>query len=139
MLSVGTFFLPLLGLPVLHLGTSFTGILIIAVATAFAATGYAVMVGTIASTEQQGAIMGALSILLLSALGGIWVPTYVMPEAMRRISSFSPLNWSLEGFYELFLRGGDAASVMMASVKLMIFFVFTMMIAMIVNRFRRKI
>lgn len=139
MMSVGLFFLPMLGLPVLSMGHSFSGILLITTATAFAATGYGVMVGTIASTEQQGAIMGALSILLLSALGGIWVPTYVMPETMRHISSFSPLNWSLEGFYELFLRGGNAASVINDAVKLMIFFVFTMMIASIVNRFRRKI
>jgi ABC-2 type transport system permease protein len=139
MLSVGTFFLPMLGLPVLYLGQSITGILLISVATAFAATGYAVMVGTIASTEQQGAIMGALSILLLSALGGIWVPTYVMPQMMRDLSAFSPLNWSLEGFYELFLRGGNATSVIGSSVKLMIFFVITMMIAMAINKWRRRI
>jgi ABC-2 type transport system permease protein len=139
MMSVGLYFLPMLGLPVLSMGHSFFGILIITTATAFAATGYGVMVGTIASTEQQGAIMGALSILLLSALGGIWVPTYVMPETMRHISSFSPLNWSLEGFYELFLRGGDSASVLADALKLMAFFVITMMIASIVNRMRRKI
>jgi ABC-2 type transport system permease protein len=139
MLSVGTFFLPMLGLPVLQLGHSISGIILISVATAFAATGYAVMVGTIASTEQQGAIMGALSILLLSALGGIWVPTYVMPKMMRELSSYSPLNWSLEGFYELFLRGGDVGSVIGSSIKLMIFFVVTMLIASVVNRVRRKI
>lgn len=139
MLSVGLYFLPMLGLPVLFMGHSMLGVAIIATATAFAATGYAVMVGTIASTEQQGAIMGALSILLLSALGGIWVPTYVMPQLMRNISAFSPLNWSLEGFYELFLRGGNASSVIVPAIKLIIFFVFTMAIASMVNRFKRKI
>jgi ABC-2 type transport system permease protein len=139
MMTVGLFFLPMLGLPVLSMGHSLSGILLITTATAFAATGYGVMVGTIASTEQQGAIMGALSILLLSALGGIWVPTYVMPETMRHISSFSPLNWSLEGFYELFLRGGNVASVVNYSIKLMVFFIITMVIASLVNRARRKL
>jgi hypothetical protein len=28
----------------------------------------------------------------------------IMPELMRHISVLSPLNWALEGFYELFLR-----------------------------------
>jgi ABC-2 type transport system permease protein len=139
MLSVGTFFLPMLGLPVLYMGNSIAGILLISVTTAFAATGYAVMVGTIASTEQQGAIMGALSILLLSALGGIWVPTYVMPQMMRNLSAFSPLNWSLEGFYELFLRGGNAASVTGSAIKLMIFFGVMMLIASMVNGLKRRI
>ena len=62
------------------------------------------MVGTLAKTEHQAAIMGALSIILLSALGGIWVPSYVMPEVMREISAFSPLNWSLNGFINYFKR-----------------------------------
>jgi ABC-2 type transport system permease protein len=139
MISVGTFFLPMLGLPALVMGHSIAGVFIIVVSTACAATGYGVMVGTIASTEQQGAIMGALSILLLSALGGIWVPTYVMPQMMRNISAFSPLNWSLEGFYELFLRGGNASSILGSALKLMIFFVITMMIASLVHKMRRRI
>lgn len=139
MLSVGLVFLPMLGLPTLILGNSPAGVMIISAATAFAATGYGVMVGTLASTEQQGAIMGALSILLLSAIGGVWVPTYVMPEMMRNISVFSPLNWSLNGFYELFLRGGDVASILPDTIKLIIFFIFSMSVASIINRIKNKI
>ncbi len=139
MLSVGLFILPIFGLPTLNFGNSISGIILLSVATAFAATGYGVMMGTIASTEQQGAIMGSLSVLLLSAIGGVWVPTYVMPELMRNISYFSPLNWSLNGFYELFLRGGDIADVLLASLKLFVFFLLTMAVSMAVNKIKRKI
>ena len=139
MLSVGLFFLPMLGLPKLDMGNSLSGIFILTIATSFAATGFGVMMGTIASTEQQGAIMGSLSILLLSALGGIWVPTYVMPSTMRHISVLSPLNWSLDGFYELFLRGGKARDILFDALKLFVFFIITMSIASIVNRVKRKI
>lgn len=139
MLSVGLIFLPMMGLPRLMMGNSVLGVMIISGATAFAATGYGVMVGTLASTEQQGAIMGALSILLLSAIGGVWVPTYVMPEMMRKISVVSPLNWSLNGFYELFLRGGNVRSILPEVIKLMLFFLLTMSIASITNRIKRKI
>lgn len=139
MLSVGKVFLPLLGLPTLVIGNSIAGIILLSVATAFAATGYGVMMGTIARTEQQGAIMGSLTVLLLSAIGGVWVPTYVMPELMRDISVVSPLNWALNGFYELFLRGGGVADVVLDSLKLIVFFVFTMVISLVVNRYKRKI
>jgi ABC-2 type transport system permease protein len=139
MLSVGLVFLPMLGLPVLSMGNSITGVMLISGATAFAATGYGVMVGTIASTGQQGAILGGLSVLLLSAIGGVWVPTYVMPEMMRNISVYSPLNWSLDGFYELFLRGGNAASVLPDAIKLILFFIFAMSVASIVNRIKTRI
>lgn len=139
MLSVGLFILPQLGLPVLQLGNSILAIFIVAISASFAATGYGVMVGTIASSEQQGAIMGSLSILLLSALGGIWVPTYVMPEVMRNISSIIPLNWALDGFYKLFFRGGGVSDILIQSVKLIMFFILTMSISSFVNRLKRKI
>lgn len=139
MMSVGLVFLPMLGLPVLILGNSLLGIFIVTLATSFAATGYGVMVGTIASTEQQAAIVGSLSILLLSALGGLWVPTYIMPELMRHISVLSPLNWALEGFYELFLRGSGVKGILDESVKLFIFFIITMTIASVINRVKRNI
>ena len=137
MLTVGLVFLPMIGLPKLELGDSYAGISLLTSATAFAATGYGVMVGTLAKTEHQGAIMGALSIILLSALGGIWVPSYVMPEVMREISAFSPLNWSLNGFYKLFLRGGGLVDILPESLKLFAFFIATMAIASIANRLKR--
>jgi ABC-2 type transport system permease protein len=139
MMSVGLFFLPMLGLPVLDLGNSALGIFVISLATAFAATGFGVMMGTIAKTEQQGAIMGALSILLLSAIGGVWVPTYVMPDTMRQLSVLSPLNWSLDGFYDLLLRGAGVRSVIPGAIKLILFFLITMSIASLVNRFKRNV
>lgn len=138
MLSVGLYFLPMLGLPKLVLGSSYMGIFILTMATAFAATGYGVMVGTLAGTEHQAAILGSLSILLLSALGGIWVPSYVMPEVMRNISTWSPLNWSLSGFYKLFLRGGGMADILADALKLIAFFITTMAIASITNRIKRS-
>ncbi|MEP7107064.1 MAG: ABC transporter permease [Ferruginibacter sp.] len=139
MLSVGLVILPMLGLPVLVLGNSVTGIIILTLATAFSSTGYGVMVGTLASTEQQGAVMGSLSILLLSALGGVWVPTYLMPETMRSISAFSPLNWSLEGFYKLFLRGAEAGAILINASKLIVFGIATIKIASVANRIKRTI
>lgn len=139
MLAVGKFLLPQMGLPALVLGNSMTGIFILTLATGFAATGFGVTVGTLATTDHQAAIMGSLSILLLSALGGIWVPSYVMPEVMRNISSFSPLNWSLEGFYKLFLRGGGVTDILPAALKLMAFFFVMMGISYLANRKKRNV
>lgn len=139
MLSVGLYILPLFGLPVLQLGNSLAAIFVVALATSFAATGYGVLVGTLASSEQQGAILGSLSILLLSAIGGVWVPTYVMPEVMRELSTFSPLNWSLEGFYKLFFRGSGVSGILGESFKLVAFFFVMMAIASVINRVKRKI
>ena len=139
MLAVGKYLLPQMGLPALVFGNSMMGIFILTMATAFAATGFGVSVGTLATTDHQAAIMGSLSILLLSALGGIWVPSYVMPEVMRNISAWSPLNWSLEGYYKLFLRGGQVTDILPDAFKLMLFFFATMAISYIYNRKKRTV
>lgn len=121
MLSIGLFILPMLGLPALDTGNSWLGILLVAGGTSLAASAYGLLVGTLAQTQQQGAILGSLSVLLLSALGGIWVPAYIMPDTLRTISEFSPLNWALDGFYGLFLRGAGASGILLQVLKLLIF------------------
>ncbi len=137
MIGVGLFLLPMLGLPVLQLGHSHIGIVSIALSTAIAAAGFGVMIGTFATTDHQSAISGSLSIVLLSAIGGIWVPPYVMPEMMQRLSAISPLNWGLNAFYELFLRGAGIAEVWPQALKLLLFFVLTIVVAQLYNNLKR--
>lgn len=137
MLSIGLFFLPMLGLPVLELGNSYTGILLVAFACSAAATGYGVLVAAMARTQQQGAILGSLSILVLSAIGGIWVPSYIMPETMRVISELSPLNWGIDGFYALFLRGEGLLDIIPHVIKLFVFFFVCLVMAAGINKMKK--
>lgn len=138
MIGVGLFILPMLGLPVLQLGTSHTGIIAIALTTAIAASGFGVMIGTFATTDHQSAISGSLSIVLLSAIGGIWVPPYVMPELMQKLSAVSPLNWGLNAFYELFIRGAGFMDVWHQAAKLLVFFILTIFVAQTYNMLRKS-
>lgn len=139
MLSIGLIFLPMLGLPMLDLGNSYAGIILIAAGCAFAATGFGVLVGMLAGTQQQGAILGSLSILLLSAIGGIWVPAYVMPSIMRTISEISPLKWAMDGFYGLFMRGEGFIDVIPHFLKLFAFFILCIGITTMISRYKRKV
>jgi ABC-2 type transport system permease protein len=139
MMLVGIYILPFFGLDSLDLGDSIGSVLVLGTATGFAATGFGIFVGTLAQSEQQGAILGSLSVLLLSALGGIWVPAYVMPDTMRQISAFSPMNWSLDGFYLLFFRGAGFMGVLPAILKLLLFFGITLLISLWLHKKRRSI
>ena len=106
MLLVGILILPLFGLPLLELGSHLFAILIMVIATGLAATAYGMALGSIATTHEQAAAFGSVSVIILAALGGIWVPIFMMPSIMQKISVISPLNWGIEGFYTIFLRGG---------------------------------
>lgn len=134
MLLVGIFIMPLLGLPTLVIGHSIPAIALVALSCGLAATGYGILVGTIFSTHQQSSTFGAVSIVILAALGGIWVPVYVMPESVRILSEISPLYWALSAFHKIFIGGGNISSVLPYVAKLLIFFVFTAGIANLVNR-----
>jgi ABC-2 type transport system permease protein len=138
MLMVGMYFLPHFGLPQLVIGTSLPAIFIVALCTGLAATGYGVMVGTLFSTHQQSSTFGAVSVVILAALGGIWVPVYVMPESIRMFSEFSPLYWALSAFHRLFLNDGTVSSILPYVLKLLLFFVSTIGVAFLFNKTKRK-
>lgn len=104
--SLAKFTFPYLGLPALTFPSNIPGFLLVTVLSGFAAVSYAMVVGTIAKTQEQAHGFGAMSIVILAAIGGIWVPSFVMPEFLQTISFISPLNWCLQGFYVLFLKGG---------------------------------
>ena len=125
MIFSGMYILPLFHIPMLVLGNSYTALILLTILTALSALGYGLLVGTVANTHQQAASFGAVSIIILAALGGLWVPTYIMPEFMTHVAVFSPLNWSITGYYNIFLRGGDLVNILPQSIKLFSFFMIT--------------
>jgi ABC-2 type transport system permease protein len=129
MLAVGTFVLPLLGTSGLVPGPEFLAVVPIALAAALAAAGYGIMVGTLARSYEQASMFGAVSIVIAAALGGIMVPVYVMPRFMQQVSVVSPLAWGLNGFQDVFVRGGGLQSAGADIFRLLAFFVVTMIIS----------
>jgi ABC-2 type transport system permease protein len=105
--SMGVWILPKLGLPRLSVPDNFLALAAVIFVSSMAAVSYALMIGAIAKTEQQANGFGAISIIIFGAIGGILVPTFVMPGFMQFASNFSPLHWCLEGFYVLFLKAGS--------------------------------
>ncbi len=138
MLMVGLYILPNMGLPVLIIGNSIWAITIVAVSAGLAATGYGILIGTIFKTHQQASTFGAVSVVILAALGGIWVPVFVMPEYIRMMSEFSPLFWGLSAFHKLFLNGGDIQSVLPNVLKLLVFCFINLGIAYFYNKNHHK-
>jgi ABC-2 type transport system permease protein len=105
--SMGIWILPQLGLPELTLPTDLVAFALVIFVSSMAAVSYALMIGSIAKSQEQANGFGAVSIIIFGAIGGILVPTFVMPSYMQVVSNFSPLHWCLEGFYILFLKGGS--------------------------------
>jgi ABC-2 type transport system permease protein len=136
MILTGMYMIPLLGLPALKLGHSLSALFGMSVSSSLAAIGYGSAIGSIARTDQQSGIFGAVSVVILAAVGGVWIPTFLMPHFMQLISYISPLNWGLSGFNEIFVRDAGLFDILPYISVSLIFFLIT--IAVAYRSFRRR-
>lgn len=104
--SIGVFLFPLIGLPQLNIPSDLSGLMLVSLITALCAVSYAICIGVYAGTQEQANGFGAVSIVILAALGGILVPSFAMSDSFRPFLNISPMHWSLEAYYGLFLEGG---------------------------------
>ena len=104
--TLGIYLFPHIGLPELTLGENAWLLLPMCVCSSLAAIGFGILIGKITNDHQQAAVLAALSVVIFAAIGGIWVPVFAMPEIMKTISRVSPLNWGLNGFYDILIRNG---------------------------------
>ncbi len=134
-LAVGVYGLPLLGGDRLTLGHAPAGIALLGVSASLAAIGFALVIATLARTPEQATTAAATIILILAAIGGIMVPKLVMPPVMQQLAELSPFSWGLEGFLDLFVRGGGVREMLPEAGQLLAFAVVCFVIALL--RFRR--
>ena len=73
----------------------------VVLATAWAATGLAMLVAAVATKEMQVAVYGTLLVLVLAGVSGSLMPRDLMPEDMRQLSLFTPHAWALDAYSQL--------------------------------------
>ncbi len=136
MLFIGLWLLPVFGLPSLQLGDGGLALLIVTIAIIMAAIGYGIVIGTIATSEQQSSIFGSISVVILAAIGGVWVPQFMMSDLMVDVSKISPLSWGLNAYYDILLRNSGISEVLNYVALLVIFFLLCIGIAGYYNKNR---
>lgn len=135
---MGVYLFPFFGLPALYITGKLTSLAVMAFAAALAAIGYGIAIGTIARTHQQAAIFGSISVVILAAVGGIWVPIFMMPPFFRVFSAASPMNWGLNGFYDILVRNASLTDVIHYGVWMILFAFFCVIVALYYHRLRKE-
>lgn len=111
--AIGVWLFPLIRLPALNLPNDLFATFVVLLICGWCAVSFAICIGVFAKTQEQANGIGAVSIVLLAAIGGLLVPSFAMPDSFRYIIRLSPLHWCLEAFYGLFLEGGNLKDIMM--------------------------
>jgi len=98
MFSVGVVFFGL------RLG-NLPALILVSLALSAAANGLGLLVAALGRTEAQVNGLSVLLAITLSALGGMMVPAFVMPDFMKTLSQFTPHAWALSGYHDVIIRG----------------------------------
>jgi ABC-2 type transport system permease protein len=109
--ALGIWVFPLVNLPGLDLPEDIFGLFVVTVICGWCAVSYAMCVGVFAETHQQSNGFGAISIVILAAIGGLMVPTFTMDTSLKTFANLSPMHWCLQSYYGLFLEGGRLRDV----------------------------
>ena len=139
MVAVAIFLFPHIGLPSLNIEGHLILMSVVALFSGFAAIGFGILLGTIANTQEQSAPFGATSVIILAAIGGIWVPVFAMPTIMQIIAKSSPMNWGLEAFYDVLLRNVTFLEIIPKISLLFLFFIITTSIALFYDKKKRTV
>ena len=139
MITVAIFLFPHLGLPSLNVQGHLFMMSIVALFSGFAAIGFGILLGTIAKTQEQSAPFGATSVIILAAIGGVWVPVFAMSKVMQIIAQLSPMNWGLNAFYDVLLRNATIIDILPEIGLLFLFFIITTTIALFYEKTKRTV
>jgi len=135
MLAVGVWAMPLLGGDALSLRGIHWGALLVAVgAVSLAAVGLALVLACAVRSHAQAFAVGPILNVLMAAVGGIMVPTFVMPAVMQQLAAWSPMNWALEALLTVLLRGGDVAATLPHVGRLVAFAALMWLLAVVLFR-----
>lgn len=134
MVAVGIWLFPLMDLPQFDVSGKMFHLLIVTLFAGLAAIGFGVLIGTMSNTQEQSAPFGATSVVVLAAIGGIWVPVFLMPEFMQKIAQFSPMNWGLNAYYDIILRNSGIGEIAKELIFLFLFYIAMVTISLLYER-----
>jgi len=118
--SIGVWLFPLLGLPALNIPHELSGLFLVSLLCGWCAVSYAICVGVFARTQEQANGFGAVSIVILAAIGGLMVPDFAMPASFQLLTRISPLHWCLQAYYSLFLEGSKLRDILTDIIPLLV-------------------
>lgn len=86
---------------------SLVGFLLLAVGVSALAAATGLLVAAVGGTEARARSVSILLILGVSMLGGLWLPSFVLPGWARDLALSLPTTWAMRGFDGVTWQGGD--------------------------------
>lgn len=136
--SLGIFLFPHIQLPKLVLPQNLGSLFLVSIMCGWCAVSYGILIGVYTKSMEQAIGFGAVSVVILAAIGGIVVPSFAMPESLHLLMKISPLHWCMEAYNTLFLENGYVKNVLISLLPIIIIIV-AMQLAAIVGLKKQRL
>jgi ABC-2 type transport system permease protein len=91
----------------IDISSHFGNLLLACLAASTACTAFGMLLAAIAPSPQAASGLATLIILTMSAIGGAWFPTTLMPDFIQKLAKFTIVYWSIEGFQQVLWIGAS--------------------------------
>jgi ABC-2 type transport system permease protein len=113
---------------------SIAGFVAVSVTCALMAATFGLLVAALGKTPAATRGVTTLAVLMMVMLGGAWVPTFIFPAWLQRLTLVVPARWAVDGLDAMTWRGIGASGALLPSAMLAGFA--AMFAAVAVARFR---
>src|SRR5699024_8068112 len=94
---------------------------VIAIALTFCTTGLGLALSVLIRTMNMGIAITQIVALAGALIGGLWIPTDLMPDFFQTISHLTPQYWAHTGFKEAMEGNASIASLLQSTLILIAF------------------
>jgi ABC-2 type transport system permease protein len=91
---------------------SAVGFGLVSLSFAACAASFGLLIAALGKTPQAARGLSAMAVLLLVMLGGAWVPTFIFPGWLQKITPLLPTRWAVDGFDATLARGFTLAETL---------------------------
>jgi ABC-2 type transport system permease protein len=95
-----------------HIQGSFLGFVGICVAFSLMTAAFGLMVAGLGKTVEATRGYAVMATLLMVMLGGAWVPTFVFPPWLQKLTVVIPTRWAMDGIDGMTWRGLGLSSAL---------------------------
>ena len=97
---------------------SVVGFLAVCVGCALMAATFGLLVASIGQTPGGSRGVASLAVLLMVMLGGAWMPTFIFPAWLQRLTVVIPTRWAVDGLDAMTWRGLDGSAAIVPTLML---------------------
>lgn len=92
--------------------SNFGNLFLVILCSSAAATAFGMVLAAFSKTTAQANGLGTFLILVMSAVGGAWFPTFFLPPFIQILSKFTIVYWSIEGFLQVLWGGAGIVEIL---------------------------